>query len=85
MKQILCSKCGEPVSSKLPDNIYNDLVIRAFIECPDCIERQLKTNDRALLEEMTNEIAFLVVLDIHGEIIQGKLKNLLARAKEVLK
>jgi len=41
-------------------------------------------DDRALLEEMTNEIAFLVVLDIHGEIIQGKLKNLLARAKERL-
>lgn len=33
--KIKCSKCGRPVSIEVPD----DTIIRAWIECPDCLER----------------------------------------------
>ena len=31
--RIKCSKCGKSVSTEVPDNT----VIRAWIECPECI------------------------------------------------
>lgn len=31
---IKCSKCGQPVSKELPEQI----IVRAFIECPECIK-----------------------------------------------
>ena len=39
--RLKCSKCGKVVSSEVPDNI----VIRAFIECPECIENLTKHNN----------------------------------------
>ena len=37
-KQIQCSNCGEVVSTPVPTNT----VIRAWVECPECIEKKDK-------------------------------------------
>lgn len=34
MGAVHCSKCGKRVSNEVPE----DLVVRAWIECPECIE-----------------------------------------------
>lgn len=34
--RIGCSSCGKPVSTEVPE----DTVVRAFIECPECIEKR---------------------------------------------
>lgn len=36
MSRIACSRCGAPVSTELP---VPATVIRAWIECPECIEK----------------------------------------------
>jgi DNA-directed RNA polymerase subunit RPC12/RpoP len=33
--QLKCNHCGKPVSTEVPD----DTVVRASIECPECVER----------------------------------------------
>ena len=40
---ITCNKCGEPVSTDVPD----DTVIRAWVECPECKEED---NDNRNIE-----------------------------------
>lgn len=34
--RIYCSRCGASVSSEVPDNT----IIRAWVECPECIEKE---------------------------------------------
>lgn len=34
MGAVYCSKCGKRVSNEVPE----DLVVRAWIECPECLE-----------------------------------------------
>lgn len=36
--RIHCSRCGKSVSNEIP----NDTIIRAWIECPECIEGKAK-------------------------------------------
>ena len=36
MKNIRCGTCGKIVSTPVPD----ETVIRAYIECPECIEKE---------------------------------------------
>ena len=41
--QIHCSRCGEGVSSPVP----KDTVVRAWVECPECIETgRLKVKEK---------------------------------------
>ncbi len=48
---LYCMRCGKQVSSgfhALPTEMGNDIVVRAWIECPECIGLQLqnvKDND----------------------------------------
>lgn len=37
--RICCSSCGKTVSTEVPDGT----IIRAYIECPECIEKPPKT------------------------------------------
>lgn len=34
--RLCCSRCGKPVSTEIPDGT----IVRAWIECPECIEKQ---------------------------------------------
>jgi len=34
-KPIRCNRCGKPVSAPLPD-----FLLRAWVECPECVEKQ---------------------------------------------
>lgn len=36
LRPIGCNRCGRPVSNPLPD----DTIVRAWVECPECIERK---------------------------------------------
>lgn len=38
MNYVVCSRCGKKVSNEV--NI--ELIVRAFIECPECIEKDSK-------------------------------------------
>lgn len=34
--KIRCNKCGKAVSTEVP----NETIVRAYIECPECIEKE---------------------------------------------
>lgn len=36
---VRCSRCGKRVSNEVPD----DLIVRAWVECPECVERNTPT------------------------------------------
>ena len=38
LKRIKCNVCGKPVSTLVPV----DTVIRAWMQCPECIEKEVK-------------------------------------------
>ena len=40
MERINCSTCGKAVSTEVPDGT----TVRAFIQCPECIEREAKSS-----------------------------------------
>jgi DNA-directed RNA polymerase subunit RPC12/RpoP len=39
--RIPCNRCGKSVSSEVPD----ETIIRAWVECPECIEKEQEEND----------------------------------------
>lgn len=51
--KIKCNLCGRPVSTEIPD----DTVVRAWIECPECVEDGLAAD-----EEEEKENLFVVRL-----------------------
>lgn len=38
---VKCSKCGKSVSNELD----RDVVVRAYVECPECVESDVKETD----------------------------------------
>jgi len=46
MGVVRCSVCGKPVSNNVPEEIF----VRAFVECPECIEEE-QCNKEVLKEE----------------------------------
>lgn len=58
-RPLRCTTCGEAVSAPIPDT-----VVRAVIECPECIRRRGDdgevTNLRALVAELQAEVPHLV-------------------------
>lgn len=40
--RIHCSKCGKPVSNEF-EPPQEDLIIRAWVECPECLEKEVKS------------------------------------------
>ena len=57
MQKIRCSRCGKPVSTAVPV----DTVVRAFIECPECI----KNSNNNQMKEKT----------LHNSDVSGATKN----------
>jgi DNA-directed RNA polymerase subunit RPC12/RpoP len=43
--RLRCNKCGKSVSIEVPD----DTILRGWIECPECIEKQPDDNSDALI------------------------------------
>jgi len=41
MSHVKCSKCGKQVSNEVPER----LIVRAWIECPECIELEKKLSE----------------------------------------
>jgi DNA-directed RNA polymerase subunit RPC12/RpoP len=39
--KLRCNSCGTPVSTEVPD----DTVVRAYIECPECVEKHSQEVD----------------------------------------
>jgi len=39
---VRCSRCGKQASNIVESPIPEGIVVRAFVECPECIERQLQ-------------------------------------------
>ena len=64
--EVNCSRCGRGVSS--PVYADDDLIIRAFVECPECVEKQevgvVAESDEALM----NNLAFCELSYKKGEI-----------------
>lgn len=55
MKQFLkCASCGKVVSGAF-ESENNDLVVRAYIECPECIEKSKNQVD-LIKEEIVKEL-----------------------------
>lgn len=54
MKQILCSECGQPVSSAINTN---EIIFRGYTLCPDCLE--------FIPDDIAN--AFFTAADIAGK------------------
>lgn len=44
MAVIKCTRCGKGVSSEVP----NDTIVRAFVECPECCEKQEEKEARIM-------------------------------------
>jgi len=45
VKYLYCNRCGKQVSSgfyPLITEMGKDIVVRAYIECPECMEKQIK-------------------------------------------
>ena len=53
-----CSKCGKQVSNAI--DVDHELFIRAWIECPECIDKQSAIDSR--LKEAVEEINEYVLL-----------------------
>ena len=45
LRQLRCNRCGGVVSSAVPETT----VVRAWIECPECIARETTEDDGVLL------------------------------------
>ena len=58
MNYVGCSRCGKQVSN----NVGVDVVVRAFVECPECIERASEPVELAATDsqQLKAEIAALV-------------------------
>lgn len=54
--RIKCSRCGSAVSNA---NISDDTIIRAYIECPECIDKSI--DFESLLEEESRRTNILLV------------------------
>lgn len=76
MKRIRCSRCGESVSGEIP----SDVVIRAFVECPECIEKQPdKNSEIAVLKSERDNLQMYHDCTINQESAR---KNEIATLKE---
>jgi len=51
MKRIKCTWCGKAVSSPVPD----DVVIRAVIECPECVLKRKANNPPGDINERKDD------------------------------
>lgn len=52
MMRLHCNRCRKAVSTPVPD----DTIIRAWIECPECVEKYGTKVKPRLLEELLEEI-----------------------------
>ena len=43
--RLRCSRCGKSVSTEVPD----ETVVRAWIECPECVEKHSDEKEDAIL------------------------------------
>lgn len=48
---VRCSRCGRRVSNIVKSNIPEGLVVRAFIECAECVKKSCGNCDTPLLRE----------------------------------
>lgn len=55
--RIHCSRCGKSVSTEVP----HDTVIRAWVECPECIGKDTVQNDLLAALENTNLVLHQVL------------------------
>ena len=52
MIRLHCNRCGKVVSTPVPD----DTIVRAWIECPECVEKYGTKVKPRLLEELLEEL-----------------------------
>ena len=51
---VQCSRCGEKVSNTVKSSIPEGLVVRAFIECSECVAKQ--PDEEGIREELIKQI-----------------------------
>ncbi len=58
-QQLRCNRCGQTVSSRFrpaPNEISSDLVVRAWVECPNCI-RKVVLSDNAVYDAIKERVS----------------------------
>lgn len=63
---VRCSKCGKRVSNIVLSSLPKGLVVRAFVECPECIERKPKEPPIVIKKQLKPAI---------GKTLDGKSLN----------
>lgn len=71
IEYIRCSTCGKKVSTTFKP--HNEFVLRAYIECPECVEKSCK----ALRAEVLREVQDVIYefLKLESPIILNHLHN----------
>ena len=64
--RVLCSRCGKPVSNDLP---VKDIIIKAFVECPECCEA---AQEQPKPKGEGPEIVGLVIKDLQARAEVGE-------------
>lgn len=56
--RIKCSVCGKPVSTPVPEGT----LVRAFIQCPDCVVKEINADSFASLVMVLVALVAILVL-----------------------
>ena len=77
---VQCSRCGKRVSNTVISSLPEDLVVRAWVECPECVEKQPSIPPLTLIGDERKRIGdYMADLKKHGHLNSLVFADLLAR------
>ena len=73
--KLKCNKCGKKVSTEVPLNT----IVRAYIECPECVEEDEK-NESEIIDKIEENIKILLSAILAEKISEEGVINLISRS-----